>query len=94
MIRLYSKYELSLAYNSTNKYYDRVKQQYDYARDNVDSIKRVAGIDTSTGLGGLSGSDKDTYFHIALGKVFEFIKRLIYLAAAFLIFTMIFKNVS
>lgn len=90
MIRLYNKHELALAYNSNNKYYDKVKQQYDYARENVDSIKRVAGLDTTNP----DGSQHETYFTIALSKVFDFVKRLIYLAAAFIIFTMIFKNVS
>lgn len=53
----------------------------------MDSIKRVAGLDPS------SSDNKETYASIILSKVFDFVKRLIYLAAAFLIFTMIFKNV-
>jgi hypothetical protein len=36
----------------------------------------------------------DTYANAIISKSFDFVKRLIYLAAAFIIFTLIFKNVS
>jgi hypothetical protein len=39
------------------------------------------------------GANED-FTNIFIAKFFEFVKRVIYLFAAFLVFTMIFKNVS
>lgn len=36
----------------------------------------------------------ESYYSILWGKSFEFVKRLLYLGAIFIIFTMIFKNVN
>ena len=50
---MYNKYELSLAYNKNSVYLEKVKQQYEYAKENLDSIKRVAGIETTTTASGV-----------------------------------------
>ena len=41
VIRLYNKYELLLAYNKSSPYLEKVKQQYEYAKDNLESIRKV-----------------------------------------------------
>lgn len=41
VVRLYNKHELSLAYNGQNKYYEKVKQQYEYAKENIESLKKA-----------------------------------------------------
>jgi hypothetical protein len=88
VVRLYHKNEMSYATSGQTKYYDKIRQQYDYARDNIDSLKRSAGLDVTS-----KGANED-FTNIFIAKFFEFVKRVIYLFAAFLVFTMIFKNVS
>jgi hypothetical protein len=41
VIRLYNKHELSLGYNGSDKFYDRLKQQYDYAKENLNSQSKA-----------------------------------------------------
>ena len=40
---------MSYATSHNAKYYDKIRQQYEYAKENVDSIKRSAGMDVSGG---------------------------------------------
>lgn len=87
MVRLYHKNEMSYATNGSTKYYDKVRQQYDYARDNIDSVRRSAGLDSAQKGGG------EEFTNIFIAKFFEFLKRLFFLMAGFVIFTMIFKSV-
>lgn len=89
MIRLFNKHELSLSYNSHNKYFDKLRQQYDYAKDNVDSIKKVVNSDASSG----GKSTAESVTNAIISKLFDFVKRILYLGAAFIIFTMVFRNV-
>ena len=60
----------------------------EYARENVESMKKVV-----VGSGEAGGTD-DSYTASILSKIFDFIKRLLYLGAAFIIFTMIFRSVT
>jgi len=86
VIRLYQKNEMSYATSGSTKYFDKVRQQYEYARENIDSLRKSAGLEAS------SKGTTDDLTNIFVAKLFEFVKKLIYLVAAFLIFTMIFKS--
>ena len=87
MTRLYAKYELPYAYQGNNRFYDKVKDQFNYARENLESIRKASGAASAEG--------QDESFRSAIvGHVIKFIKSLLYLGCAFFIFTLIFKNVS
>ena len=43
MVRIYTKYELPFAYSNNDPFYERLKQQEEYARENIESLKK-AGI--------------------------------------------------
>lgn len=88
VIRLFNKHEIGLSYNSNSKYLEKVRQQYEYAKENVDSLKKVANAEGMNGRATAEG-----YTNIIISKIFDFTKRLIYLGAAFIIFTLVFKNV-
>lgn len=78
---------MNFGYGNRNKYYDKMKEQYAYARESIESIKKVNnGLDIT--------KPKETYSTIMVSKLFEFVKRLIYLGALFFIFTMVFRNVN
>jgi hypothetical protein len=47
--RLYVKYELPYAYNSNHRYYEKVKEQYQYAIENLESLRRASGMETAGG---------------------------------------------
>lgn len=47
VVRLYAKYELPYAYNSNHRFYEKVKQQYTYAQENLESIRRAGGWEAS-----------------------------------------------
>ena len=40
-MRLYNKHELNLAFNRDSNYYDKVREQYEYAKENLESMKRA-----------------------------------------------------
>ncbi len=52
----------------------------------MDSVRRSAGLEVA------SKTNNEEYTNIFIGKLFEFVKKLIYLLASFLIFTMVFKS--
>ncbi len=62
-------------------------EQFNYAVDNVDSIRRATGLNASEASGGDSGVRSAIVQHFI-----KFIKSLLYLGCAFFIFTLIFKN--
>jgi hypothetical protein len=41
--RLYAKYEILYAYQANNRFYEKVKEQFNYARENLESIRRASG---------------------------------------------------
>lgn len=87
VVRLFNKHELALSMNTTSKYYDKAKQQADYARDNIESIRRSA-------TGERAGeSGKEGYSGIVLKRLFDFVKKMLFVIGGFFIFTMVFKNV-
>ena len=88
MTRLYAKYEISYAYNSTHRYYDKLKQQYQYARENLESMRRASG-DSASG-----DHEPEGLRQAIISRLIIFAKNLLYLGFAFFIFALIFKNVS
>jgi hypothetical protein len=79
---------MSYATSNNAKFYDKIRQQYEYAKENVDSIKRSAGMGVS------SANMTESLQNEFLAKCIEFVKKILYLAAAFFVFTLIVKNVS
>ena len=55
MTRLYTKYELTFAFNSSNKYFDKLMNQYNYAKENIESLRKASGGAASTLYSGGSG---------------------------------------
>ncbi len=43
---------MSYATSGSTKYYDKIKEQYEYARDNIDSLKRSTGMEVENKLNG------------------------------------------
>jgi hypothetical protein len=84
--RLYAKYEILYAYQANNRFYDKVKEQFNYARENLESIRRASG------QAGPEGQD-DSIRYAILTHVIRFIKRLLFLGCSFFIFTLIYKTV-
>jgi preprotein translocase subunit SecG len=63
-------------------------EQFNYAIENVDSIRRATGLNASEASGG-----GESVVRSAIVQHFiRFIKSLLYLGCAFFIFTLIFKN--
>lgn len=86
MTRLYAKYELPYAYQGNNRFYDKAKEQYTYARENMESLRRASGQ-------GAAGEEGEQVRSAIVKHVIKFIKQLLYLACGFFIFTLVFKNV-
>ena len=82
--RLYAKYELPYAYNSNHRYYEKVKQQYMYAYENLESIRRAAGGESAE-----SGTDAEGIRQAIISRLISFAKNLLYLGCAFFIFTLL-----
>lgn len=85
-MRLYRKYELPYAYQGNHKYYQKLHEQFNYAMENVDSIRRATGSQFSQEISG------ESVRSTILKHVIRFIKNLLYLGCAFFIFTFIFKT--
>ena len=88
-MRLFSKHELALAHGKAKSLFPKVREQFEYARENIESIKRISGLDSSVMDAGGQNSFKTAF----ISKLFEFVKRLLYMVSAFFIFTIIFRNV-
>lgn len=86
MARLYAKYELPYAYHTNNRYYEKVKQQYIYAKENLESLKRASGE--------TQGDEAENLRNAIVSRTITFVKNLLYLGCAFFIFAVIFKVVS
>ena len=86
-MRLYRKYELPYAYQGNHKYYTKLHEQFTYAVENVDSIRRATGLNASE-----AANDAESVRSAILKHFIKFVKSLLYLGCAFFIFTLIFKN--
>ena len=87
VVRLYRKYELPYAYQGNHKFYQKLHEQFNYALENVDSIRRATGSSASE-----EGSSGESVRQAILKHFIKFIKSLLYIGCAFFIFTLIFKN--
>jgi hypothetical protein len=61
----------------------------EYAKENIDSLKKAVSESQPD-----KSSSENTIAASLISKFFEFIKRVLFLGAGFIIFTMIFRNVS
>ena len=86
--RLYAKYELPYAYNTNHRYYEKLKQQYIYAKENLESLKRASGDNQG------EPSDPENLRNAIISRLIQFVKNLLYLGCAFFIFSVLFKVVS
>jgi ATP-dependent Zn protease len=86
-VRLYRKYELPYAYQGNHKFYQKLHEQFNYALENVDSIRRATGSSASE-----EGASGESVRQAILKHFIKFIKSLLYIGCAFFIFTLIFKN--
>ena len=88
---MYNKHELTLAYNSRNEYYDEMKLQFDYARENLESLMRIVNIDTSY-ASRAGGAANETISTTMLSKFFELLTKLLYVGIFAIIFLLIFRQ--
>jgi hypothetical protein len=62
-----------------------VKEQFNYARENLESIRKAAGV-------GQTAEDESLRSAI-INHLFKFFKRMLFLGLSFFIFTLIYKTV-
>mmetsp|Transcript_45927 Transcript_45927/g.33675 ORF Transcript_45927/g.33675 Transcript_45927/m.33675 type:complete len:140 (-) Transcript_45927:1297-1716(-) len=86
VLRLFNKHEMVLSYKRQSPFYEKIMEQVDYARENIESLKKA--VDASK----KSKAEEDNYTSIIVSKGFDLAKRLLYVAATFLIFSLIFRN--
>lgn len=72
-----------------NSKIEKVHEQYEFARQNLDSIKKVAPADASSGKDG-----EQDYMTLFLNQMFQLVKRVIYMFAAFIVFLYVFNKVN
>ena len=78
----------------SSKYIDKVNEQYYYAVENLSAIDKV--VNNNSGSYQYDGKEgnKAQMQQIITNSFFLFIKRVLYMFAAFIIFTLIFRNVT
>jgi hypothetical protein len=84
VVRLYQKHQMDFLFDSMSTNFEKVHEQYQFAKDNIDSIKKVSPME---------GVGANNYIKAFVTQFFSFLKRLLYLLAAFLVFTLIFNKV-
>jgi hypothetical protein len=85
VIRLYTKNELNYETTFSSKHAEKLRQQYLYALDSVDSLRRSAG--------GLGDGSKDSVQNLIAEKSIEFVKKLLYVLLFGIIASLILRNV-
>ncbi len=85
---MYQKHQMDFLFDSMSPNFEKVQTQYQFAKDNLDSIKKVAPEDASSGKKGA-----ESYAAVFLTQFFQLLKRMLYLAAAFVVFVLLFNKV-
>ncbi|CDW88406.1 metalloprotease m41 ftsh [Stylonychia lemnae] len=87
VVRLYNKHELSYSISNQVKYFDKIRQQYEYAKENIESLRKNSGSNEFKSL-----NLKENLQNVFITKFFDFIKKVIFVGVGFFAFTMIFKQ--